>query len=135
MTTPLIFPMKCIMEWNNNKLTDHNRSELSVDVERIETPKRMANGQLRKYVVADKRTFSVSWKDVPHDQQYTVDGFWGGRQIENFYSSNTGSITLKLNYGDGTSATFLVVISSFSKNINKRGLYEFWDVDVELEEI
>lgn len=133
--TPLRFPKNALMEWNGNKVTDHNRSELSVDVERIETTKRMANGTLRKYVVADKRKFSVSWEDLPHSKDWTVDGFWGGKEIESFHGANAGQFVLRVTNGDGTVETFNVTFTGFSKNLSKRGLYDLWQVDVQMEEI
>lgn len=131
----MTFPLACIMEWNTNKVSDHNREPLSVSIERIEFPKRMANGTLRKYVVADKRTFSTSWKDLPHSAAFTVDGFWGGREMKNFYQAQKGIFDLKLNYTDGTSETVSVVFTRFGFSISKRGTYEFWNVDVEMEEV
>lgn len=131
----LVFAKNAIMEWDNHKITDHNRSDLGVEVNRIETTKRMANGTLRKYVVADKRTFSVSWSDLPHKDDFTVDGFWGGKEIEDFYNENAGAFVLKITNGDGTLELFTVVFSNFSKDITKRGRYDFWNVSVELEEV
>ena len=46
-------------------LTDDSRSPLQVGLERIEYKKRMINGRMRSYHVADKRTFSVSWDNLP----------------------------------------------------------------------
>lgn len=129
------FDKNALMEWNNNKISDHNRSALGVNVERIENPKRMANGTLRKYVIADKRSFTVSWEDLPHKKDYTVDGFWGGREIEGFYNNNAGQFTLKLTNGDGVVETFQVVFTNFNKDISKRGIYDFWQIQVEMEEI
>lgn len=131
----IAFEKPQLMEWNGNKITDHNRSELSISVERIESPKRMANGMMRKYVIADKRTFSVSWDDLPHEAAWTIDGFWGGREIEKFYNTNAGAFTLKITNGDGVVENFSVVFSDFSKRINKRGAYDFWNVDVSMEEV
>jgi len=133
--TPMKFPKNCIMQWNDHKVTDHNRSELSVSVERIENSKRMANGTLRKYVIADKRKFSVSWDNLPDNTAWTVDGFWGGRDIENFYNNNAGSFTLKVTNGNGSVESFAVVFSDFSKAIHKRGSYDFWSLDVSMEEV
>lgn len=132
--TAMKFAKNCIMEWNSNKITDHNRSEVSVAVERIETVKRMANGTMRKYVVADKRTFSVSWSNLPHTAAWAVDGYWAGNEIETFYNSTTGTFPLKITNGDGTTNIYTVFISKFSKVIVKRGSYDFWNVDVELVE-
>lgn len=132
---PIKFEKNAIMEWNGNKITDHNRSELAVSIERIETSKRMANGTMRKYVVADKRNFSVSWDELPFSKDFTVDGFWGGREIEDFYNKNAGSFTLKITNGDGKIENFSVMMTDFSKTISKRGEFDMWNVDVELEEV
>jgi hypothetical protein len=132
---PMKFSKNALMEWNDNKISDHNRSDLGVNVERIQTTKRMANGTLRKYVVADKRSFSVSWDNLPHSADFTVDGFWGGREIEAFYASNAGAFKLKITNGDGLIELVDVVFKSFDKNINKRGAYDFWDVNIEMDEV
>lgn len=129
------FDINALMEWNNQKVTDHNRQPLSVTVERIETSKRMANGTMRKYVIADKRSFSTSWTDVPDKAEHTVDGFWGGNEMETFYDNNAGEFNLKLTYGDKTQETFRVVFTSFRKTLSKRGIYDFWEVSVDMEEV
>ncbi len=38
-----------------NKITEHNRSDISISVERIEKAVRTSNGTLRKNHIADKR--------------------------------------------------------------------------------
>jgi hypothetical protein len=124
-----------LMEWDGNKITDHNRSDLSVDTERIEESTRMANGTLRKYIIADKRTFSLSWKDLPHQASFAVDGFWATREIQNWYKTKPGAFTLKLHYGDGTTESITVMMTKCGANLTKRGAYDFWDVDVELTEV
>lgn len=132
---PMKFAKPALMEWDGNKITDHNRSELGISVERIENSRRMANGTLRKYVIADKKTFSVSWANVPDKRLYTVDGYWGGRDIENFYNNLSGPFILRLFDGSGKIESFNVMMVSFSKSISKRGAFDFWQVDVEMEEV
>jgi len=46
-------------------LSDHNRSELSFDAERIENRRRMIDGLMRSYWTADKYSLSVSWSELP----------------------------------------------------------------------
>lgn len=133
--TPRVFLKPSLMEWNGNKITDHNRGELKVDVERIEEKTRMANGTMRKYIVADKRTFSVDWKELPQSADFTVDGFWGKNEMEAFYDTNSGAFPLKLHFGDGTVKTYTVMMSDFSAELDKRGAYDFWSVSVEIEEV
>jgi hypothetical protein len=47
------------------QLTDHNRQAMMIDFELLEKASRMANGTMRKYVVARKRKVSTSWIDLP----------------------------------------------------------------------
>jgi hypothetical protein len=46
-------------------LSDHNRGELGFNIERIEQKRRMVNGTMRSYHVADKISISVSWDMLP----------------------------------------------------------------------
>jgi len=123
------------MRWNGNLITEHNRSALDVDVERIESSNRMSNGTLRKWVVADKRTFSCSWDLLPAISTKTVDGKWGGVDIETFYNSNPGSFTLTIVNTHATD-TYTVVFTDFSKSVEKRlGTSDWWNVSITLEEV
>lgn len=133
--TARTFLKPSLMEWGGNKITDHNRDALDVNVERIEEATRMANGTKRKYIVADKRTFSCSWKDVPHNAMFTVDGFWGKREMENWYNTQPGAFILNIHHGDDTVEPITVMMSKFSATLSKRGRFDFWDVSVELEEV
>jgi len=47
------------------QLTDHNRQPISIDFDIMEKAARMADGTMRKYVVARKRKVSVNWQDLP----------------------------------------------------------------------
>ncbi|UMO76253.1 hypothetical protein SEA_TOMAS_64 [Streptomyces phage Tomas] len=131
----MIFAKPRLMRWNGNAITDHNRGDLGIDVERIEKKQRMADGTMRKYIVADKRTFSVTWNNLPHSAAFTVDGFWGANEIENFYNSNPGGVTLELTYGSGEVDTFTVMFSDFNANLTKRGAYDFWEITVAMEQV
>lgn len=126
-----------IMYWNGTKVTDHNRSALSVDVERIETKQRMADGTMRKYVIADKHTFSCSWDDLPSLTAQTVDGGLGAAAIEAFYMATQGAFVLTTyDRANNLSGTYTVMFSEFSKTIKKRYAgTELWSVDISLEEV
>lgn len=130
-----VFSINALMEWNNNKISDHNRQPLSVTIERIESSKRMANATMRKYVIADKRSFGTSWEMLPNKSADTVDGFWGADEMEAFFNNNAGAFTLKVTYSNRVTESFTVVFKSFSKTLSKRGVYDFWNVDVEMEEV
>lgn len=129
------FPKPRLMRWNGNAVTDHNRSPLSIDVERIEKKHRLANGTLRKYIIADKRTFSCSWSMLPKLSSQTADTFWGGEDIEAFYNTVPGTFSLEISDADTETSTYSVMFSDFSRNIVKRGSVDFWDISINLEEV
>jgi len=118
-----------------NRLSEHNRQPVEISVERIEKSHRMANGYMRKYVIADKRTFSLSWNGLPHIASKTVDGKWGGREIENWYNTFAGPFIIEILDGDGTTTQYTVMFTDYSRTVNKRGAYDFWDVSCTLEEV
>lgn len=146
-----------IMYWSTdgstwNKISDHNRSPLDVSWERLERKNRMAGGTLRRYSVAKKRTFTCSWEMFPskmtpsYDGKTgvgTVDGGWAGENIENFYNTVDGSFWIKLRkgtdeskaIGDGSIEIVKVMFTDFSKSVTKRGIVDFWSLDVSLEEV
>ena len=72
------------------KLTDHNRKEIQVNAELIESAKRMANGKMRKYVVAQKAKISTSWSYIPTKTELTVDGNKSSAWLDAFYEANAG---------------------------------------------
>ena len=138
------------------KLTDHNREPIGFSTELIETQSRMANGKMRKYVVAQKNNISCSWKYVPSKQSECVDGFYSAAWLESFYKSNVGlPIYLKVvsseldpdpavgSVPSGTfataqtgSKTYSVFMSDFSKNIiNRTKLSDYVDMSIEFTEI
>jgi hypothetical protein len=87
-------------------LTDHNRQPIDFSYDQVAKEARMANGYLRKYVVAQKRNVSVDWSMVPSVasvqtiittsstslvdtvSNLTVDGRVGGAWLKEFYESN-----------------------------------------------
>jgi hypothetical protein len=90
-------------------LSEHNRSPISLTINRIENVNRMANGTMRKYFVAEKRSISVSWEMLPSFSNLTVDGKYGAIDIKDFYSSSIGrsSFKVKLKYGKSKSSSLI----------------------------
>lgn len=137
-------------------LTDHNRAEIGIANNLIETSKRMANGAMKKYVVANKRVFTSSWKDLPSSQVATVDLNYSSAWVEQFYRANLGlPIYLKLVHSrdnavatgslpnDATFATakvtyeiIQVFFTKFDTKISKRnGFFDYVTMDIEFTEI
>lgn len=133
-------PITSLIEWDRDGVicipTEHSRSELNVDFERIGSSDRMANGRMRQYYVADKRTWSVSWGFLPAPSSETVDEKAGGAEMESFYLDTKGEFTLRIKHADsGLDITVPVIFTSFDKTHVKRGVVDFWDVSVTMSEV
>lgn len=127
-------PRNAGLKLGTNFITDHNRGSINTSVDRIEKSDRMANGTLRKYVIADKRTWSVSWNDVPGPTAKTVDGNWGADAIETFYNSNRGAFTFVVTTVTGIN-TYTAMFTDFSKVLTKRGAFDFYDLSFTVTEV
>jgi len=97
-------------------LSDHNRSTIKISPERIATRKRMINGRMRSYWVADKLKISTSWNELPsrgwpassqlqnginmanYSDKFTVDGGAGGNELLEWYRGHKGSFWVFLAY-------------------------------------
>jgi hypothetical protein len=127
-----------------NKVSEHNRSQFDISTDRIEKQQRMSNGTLRKFFIADKKTFTLSWDMLPSYRTLTVDGAWGAEDLRTFYSSAQGqsSFNIRVNLAkDGTNQEaanyeeYAVVFSNCSFTVLKRGLQPFWNVSITLVEV
>lgn len=128
-----------IMRWDSEKISDHNRSPLAIEVNRIERSSRMVDGTMRKYVVSQKRTFSCSWENLPSvnaGSSGPVDLGLSGTEMQAFSDSSDNPFTLTLSDGQTNEETFLVYLQEFSYEIVKRGAtVDLWNVTVSLEEV
>lgn len=137
-------------------LTDHNRGEIQVSPQMIEKSARMANGSMRKYVVATKNTINTSWKMVPSRTSHTVDGGYSSEWLDAFYSANSFfPIYLKVvsasvstpekgHYpnestrlsSDTSSKVYTVFITSYSSTTLRRSkILDYVDMEIEFTEI
>lgn len=135
-----------IMYWHDGtqyrRITDHNRAPLIEDYERIENKQRMADGTLRRYTVAKKRTWSTSWEAIPRTNSpgaggmVTADGGWAGQDIESFHNSQDGAFNMQIRDGAGSITTVAVMISEYSREVYKRGPnQDLWNMSITLEEV
>jgi len=104
-------------------LSDDNRGEINFGINRIETRKRMINGRMRSYHIADKIDISVSWDMLPSrsyfslpnfnedgvseykgnsSQEFTTDGGAGGIEILDWYEKHSGPFWVYLAYDKHT---------------------------------
>lgn len=133
----MTFYRPSLLAFNGNKLTDHNRKELSVSPMRNQEIVTLANGSKRTFYRADKHSFSTSWDMVPAATAQTVDGLWGGQAIEDFFKTTFGPFTLTVVHNSVT-RTYTVIFtdSGFSKSVIKRWQNtELWNVSIDLEEV
>jgi hypothetical protein len=133
---------------NWQKLTDHNRSPIDISQELIETQARMANGRMKKYVVAQKNNISVSWSYVPSKTSETVDLNHSAAWLESFYRSNVGSpIYLKVVASELDSSgnfitaktgseVYTVFMNNFSKSIiNRTKVSDYVSMSIDFTEV
>lgn len=161
-----------IMEWCTDpmsdttptwyKITDHGRSPLNISYDRIETKQRMANGHLRRYTVAKKRIWNLTWDNLPSKNVSLLAGGMPGEWMQQFHDTHDGAFWMRLRRGsdisivDPTEAEaanlenlwdsydsrvrdqtrgIRVMISDFSKDVLKRGpAFDLWSLDINLEE-
>ena len=135
-------------------LTDDSRSDLQVSIERIEYRKRMINGRMRSYHVADKKSFSVSWKDLPSAKTEISEsrfitspsGWASAQEMLVWHENHTDSFYLTLVYDTPAAApttplnysleTYNVFFEDFSYNVTKRGpTHDLWDISMTLVEV
>lgn len=138
------------------KLTDHNRQDIEISHTLIEKESRMANGRMRKFVIAKKDTISTSWEFVPAKSADIVDGNYSASWLTAFYNANSGiPIYLKLvasRHNDpsigtyptdstyataqNTSKIYNVFMTNFSRTISKRTrVTDYVDVSIEFTEV
>lgn len=100
-------------------LSDHNRSDLQFNPQRIEQRQRTINGRMRSYHIADKLSMTVSWSmlpsrryssfplfdpstglspDIRTTDEYTVDGGAGGVDLLDWYETHQGPFWMYLAY-------------------------------------
>lgn len=107
-------------------LSDHNRSEIDIKQNRLENKKRMVNGHMRSYHIADKIEVNFSYDNLPSRAfskdpmfvdgkptaesteespliQYTVDGGAGGADLLSWYEENPGSFYMLMSYDKNSS--------------------------------
>lgn len=138
------------------KLTDHNRQAIEITPQLIEKEARMANGTMRKFVIAKKDTISTSWEFLPAKSSDIVDGNYSGSWLTAFYNANAGlPIYIKLvaskhnnpsvgaypvdnSYAtaQNTSQVYNVFITNFSKTVSKRTrVTDYVDMSIEFTEV
>jgi hypothetical protein len=114
-------------------LSDHNRADIGFNTNRLESRKRMINGHMRSYHIADKMNISFSYNLLPSRSfdgnpefnaggiatisgltEYTADGGAGGAELLQWYDNNPGSFYMFLSYDKPQNFS-----SNIYENLNK----------------
>lgn len=136
-------------------LTDDNRSDLGISIERLEFKKRMVNGRMRSYHVADKKSFDVSWSELPSasagvSEASSMAGVAAGKEMFTWYKDHPQSFYMIIVYdtpdhtgvsSDNATPQYRlewhnVFFESFNYSITRRGaIYDHWEVSMSLVEV
>lgn len=123
--------------------SDHNRGEMGITQQRIESRQRMINGTMRSYHVADKVSLSVSWSRLPSrsysrnvnfdssgkavmnvgDTEYTADGGAGGVELLDWYENHSGPFYVYLAYDKYNNNSFKVAGQTTDQSFNYLSIY------------
>jgi hypothetical protein len=109
---------------------------------------------MRSYHVADKKTFSVGWQDLPSQRDELSEvrfsglnsGWASSQQMLDWHRNHTDSFYLSLVYDTPISEpsvplrysleTYNVFFDDFSYVIKKRGqTHDLWDISMSLVEV
>jgi hypothetical protein len=143
-------------------LSDHNRSPIDFTSERIQQRRRMVNGNMRAYNIADKINLSTSWQMLPSKayannpsfdesgltefkkttDEFTADGGAGGLELLEWYENHQGPFWVYLAYDRyDLNTKYNQIIQMYFKDFNysivKRGAstHDFWNITLTLEEV
>lgn len=143
-------------------VTDHDRSSINMAPQRLESRNRMLSGTSRSYWTADKWRYSASWTMLPSriasepvvfDRltgqrvsggcSYVVDDASAALDLIDWYNAHPHPFYMYLSYDLGslsdTLGTYaderLVYFESFGADLKKRGIYDFYDIEMSVEEV
>lgn len=132
----LEFARPAAIEIDGEFITDHNRSEISINNQRLTRDIRTQFGSLRRYYRADKKSFSVSWTMIPQNFEYTVDRNLGAEDMQELFEAKKGKVRLKIYFDFGEEQDYDVVITDFSFVLRNRwDNYRFYDGSLTMEEV
>lgn len=143
-------------------VTDHSRSSLEMSPIRIESRSRMINGTSRSYHTADKAKIDTSWSLLPSriasnpvvfdslsgaisggGDYYIADDASSAIDLIDWYDSHPDEFYVYLSYDLGSETDSMtrymdfkfMCFVSFAKSLEKRGIYDMWNISVGLEEV
>lgn len=127
--------MGMLLSLNGQKLTDAGR-DLSQPIEIRAVTNELASGTLRRYLKAQKRSFSINWQWLPGLAGHTHDG---GLARDGIYAAiSTGTSLLLTSEGVSSTETYVVLVDSYEEQLLRRDYVlgdTFWNVSLGLKEV
>jgi hypothetical protein len=129
---------------DNKPITEHNRKISSTIIQSFIEQKNWESSRSRYYKPdSGRKSFSISWKEVPNLRNDTVDLRFGRDFITEIGSDPDIHILKVLNTdSDGvtpyTETEYNVIVKSYSESLVRRDLVGesyLWDCNLELEEV
>ena len=124
-----------LMSLDGIEITDHgrtcseNREERAVSVQ-------LASGKIKKYVMGEKKNWTLTWTWLPGSAALTTDGF-GGRDSIRALAYGSDTYTLVIRNSNGIIDTYTVFIEDYSEELVRRDLINsqfFYNVSLTLKE-
>jgi len=124
-----------ILSLNGTEFTDQGRTLSESRDERAVTVQ-LASGKIKKYVMGEKKRWSLSWKWLPHSSALTHDNKGARDQLRAIaFAGNTVTMLVRNTYGQ--TDTYTVWIENYSEDVVRRDTVTgqfFYDVTLELLE-
>lgn len=135
--TTLFYPAAIWID--NTPLTDQGRTPVSIVREERKIENELANGNLRKYIKAVKRTFSCEWSWLPDYDEQTLDGGAGRLTLKSLIVDDNGqSHILRIYDRSGGMDEYEVFVESYEESLTRRdpvsGLF-LWNASVTFREV
>ena len=119
-------------------LSEHNRSALSISETEIRQDVRAADGTLRRYWIASKRTYSLAWDMLPALDGQTVDLVGGRNTLYTMYTNNKGLVTFSWKEVNASnvqiSKSANVMIDTYTESLQKRFQKFYYNVQITFTE-
>lgn len=126
-----------LVELDNVALTDQGRTYSQGRAEKV-VEVELADGTLKQYVKAIKRTFNVEWQWLPNSDSKTYDGKAGRDTLKALcMDGTTHTLEIRDNTAAQTQNSYTVFVKNYSEQVVRRDFVSqviYYNVTVEFVE-
>lgn len=120
---------------NGVEFTDHGRTLSEAREERAASVQ-LASGKIKKYVMGEKKRWTISWQWLPNSSALTYDSKGARDQLRALaFTGNTYSLLIRNTQGQ--SDYYTVFVESYDEELVRRDLLNnefYYNVNIELME-